>query len=250
MTRRGILVFCVVGLAEPPASGPHSALWLPEADGLIPTTPGFPLSEFVSAFLAAFLPLFVAINIPGILPLYIGMTESFERRSRRQLLVRALAAAAVLAVLMLFAGEVIFQTLGITVNDLRVGGGLILLVISITDLAFSDFKKRRGGQNGDALEKRMEEPELPIVPLGIPLIIGPGAITTILVTQGAVGYVPTLLSIVVNLALVFVAFTFGPSILRVLGKDTSKAIAKVASLFLAAISVAMIRAGVMGMLAG
>ncbi|MEM6326778.1 MAG: MarC family protein [Bacteroidota bacterium] len=211
------------------------------------------MSDFATAFLAVFLPLFVAINIPGILPLYIGMTEAFERRARRQLLVRALAAAAVLAVLMLFAGEVIFNTLGIDVNDLRVGGGLILLVIAITDLAFSDAKKRRGG-NGDAPggadEPGADEPDLPIVPLGIPLIIGPGAITTILVAQSAEGYVPTLLSIVANLSLVFVAFTFGPAILRYLGKDTSKAIAKVASLFLAAISVAMIRAGVTGMIAG
>ncbi|MEL6616150.1 MAG: MarC family protein, partial [Bacteroidota bacterium] len=176
------------------------------------------MSDLVAAFLEAFLPLFVAINIPGILPLYIGMTETFEQRQKQQLLVRALAAAAVLAVLMLFAGEVIFQTLGISVDDLRVGGGLILLVIAITDLAFSDTKKRRGGRNGDSLEGRMDEgePDLPIVPLGIPLIIGPGAITTILVTESSVGTIPTLLSIGTNLSLVFVAFTFGPAILRVL----------------------------------
>ena len=81
------------------------------------------MPDFVTALIAAFLPLFVAINIPGILPLYIGMTETFSADNRRQLLVRALLAAAVLAVLMLFAGQVIFDTLGITLNDLRVGGG-------------------------------------------------------------------------------------------------------------------------------
>ncbi|MEM1056034.1 MAG: MarC family protein [Bacteroidota bacterium] len=209
------------------------------------------MSDLLTALAAAFLPLFVAINIPGILPLYIGMTETYTPVQRRQLLLRALAAAAVLAVLMLFAGEIIFSTLGITINDLRVGGGLILLVIAITDLAFSDLKKRRGGRNGDTADDlQADDPELPIVPLGIPLIIGPGAITTILVIQGAEGYGPTLFSIVANLTLVFVAFTFGPAILRVLGKDTSKAIAKVASLFLAAIAVGMIRFGVMGMIAG
>ena len=208
------------------------------------------MPDFASALVAAFLPLFVAINIPGILPIYIGMTETFSSRERRQLLVRALAAAAVLAVLMLFAGEVIFSTLGITLNDLRVGGGLILLIIAITDLAFSDYKKRRGGRNGDALgELDAEDPELPIVPLGIPLIIGPGAITTILVAEGEFGWGLTLGSILMNLFLVFVAFTFGPALLKFFGKDTSKAVAKVASLFLAAISVAMIRAGVGGMLA-
>ena len=207
------------------------------------------MSDIGAVLVAAFLPLFVAINIPGILPIYIGMTETFTPDDRRQLLVRALAAALVLAVLMLFAGQVIFDTLGITLNDLRVGGGLILLVIAVTDLAFGDTKSRRSGKKED--RKRMETAEpvdLPVVPLGIPLIIGPGAITTILVTDGLYGWEVTLLSIALNMLLVFLTFTFGPAILRVFGPGTSKAVAKVASLFLAAISVAMIRAGVAGML--
>jgi multiple antibiotic resistance protein len=208
--------------------------------------------DFAAALVAAFLPLFVAINIPGILPLYIGMTETFTADDRRQLLIRALLAALVLAVLMLFAGQVIFDTLGITLNDLRVGGGLILLVIAVTDLAFGDTKDRRGGKKKDreklAEHEEGEPVDLPVVPLGIPLIIGPGAITTILITDGAYGWVVTLASIVLNMALVFVAFTFGPALLRLFGRGTSKAVAKVASLFLAAISVAMIRAGVLGMI--
>ena len=211
------------------------------------------MPAFLDAFVAAFLPLFVAINIPGILPLYIGMTEALDRRTRQTLLVRALTAAFVLAVLMLFAGEVIFRTLGITVNDLRVGGGLILLAVAVTDLAFGEFKKRRTEQNGSSAAGSPDgapQPELSVVPLGIPLIIGPGAITTILVTEGAYGYPPTLVGIVANMLLVFVAFTFGPALLRVAGPSTSKAMAKVASLFLAAISVAMIRAGITGMMAG
>lgn len=212
------------------------------------------MPDFVTALIAAFLPLFVAINIPGILPLYIGMTETFSAHNRRQLLVRALLAAAVLAILMLFAGQVIFDTLGITLNDLRVGGGLILLVIAVADLAFGDAKdRRRGGTKEDRAKLKdhpTDEPvDLPVVPLGIPLIIGPGAITTILISDGQFGWIVTLASIVLNMALVFVAFTFGPSILKLAGRGTSKAVAKVASLFLAAISVAMIRAGILGMIA-
>ena len=209
------------------------------------------MPDIIGDLLGAFLPLFVAINIPGILPLYIGMTETFTADDRRQLLVRALAAALVLAVAMLFAGQVIFDTLGITLNDLRVGGGIILLVIAVTDLAFGDTKNRRGGKKEERkkVEEASETVDLPVVPLGIPLIIGPGAITTILVTDGQFGWEVTLLSITLNMLLVFVVFTFGPGLLRLFGPGTSKAIAKVASLFLAAISVAMIRAGITGMLA-
>ena len=211
------------------------------------------MPDFVAGLAAAFLPLFVAINIPGILPIYIGMTETFSSRDRQRLLVRALAAAATLAIAMLFAGQLVFETLGITLDDLRVGGGLILLIIAITDLAFGEFKERRSGRPGKPGKREKDAPpppavDLPIVPLGIPLIIGPGAITTILVSEGQFGWATTLLSIASNMALVFVAFTFGPALLRLFGADTSKAIAKVASLFLAAISVAMIRSGVTGMI--
>ena len=201
------------------------------------------MSDFLAALTGAFLPLFVAVNIPGILPLFIGMTEGMTTPDRQRLLVRALLAALSLAVLMLFAGELIFRTLGISVDDLRVGGGLILLVISVSDLAFGDLKRRRTDADDDD-----QTPEVGPVPLGIPLIIGPGAITTILVAQGQYSYAPTLLSIVANLALVFVAFTFGPALMRLVGPSASKAVAKVASLFLAAIAVAMIRAGIAGML--
>ena len=215
-----------------------------------PPRPCLPVPDVLAALVAAFLPLFVAINIPGILPLYVGMTETFTADDRRTLLVRALAAAFILAVLMLFAGGVIFETLGITVDDLRVGGGLILLVIAVTDLAFGDTKERRAGDKTS--RKQMAEAQgtvdLPVVPLGIPLIIGPGAITTILIADGQVGWELTLLSIALNMLLVFVAFTFGPALLRLFGPGTSKAVAKVASLFLAAISVAMIRGGVTSMI--
>ena len=203
------------------------------------------------AFIAALLPLFVALNIPGVLPLYVGMTEGFEPRERSVLLIRAMTVAVAVALLMLFAGQIIFETLGITVHDLRVGGGLILLVLSITDLVFGDMKKRRGG-NGEKKGKKAAPDvaaiEMAVVPLGIPLIIGPAAITTILVSQGQFGFVLTFASIVVNMGLVYAAFAFGPRLLAIFGAGFSKAVAKIASLFLAAIAVAMIRAGIVGML--
>lgn len=194
----------------------------------------------LSQFLNAFLPLFVAVNVLGILPLFIGLTEGMTNHERHKLAVQAVTAAFVVAVLILFAGEFIFRTLGITVNDLRVGGGLILLVLSISDLLFSDLKRRDPGEGSGQ--------SVGIVPLGIPLVIGPAAITTIIVSQQNYGYPATLTALTLNLLLVLGLFLGGPMIMRKLGENTSKAVAKVASLFLAAISIAMIRTGVVGMI--
>ncbi len=197
----------------------------------------------MNAYIEAFLPLFVAINLPGILPFFIALTEKLSAADRRRLLMRAVVTAFVVAVLILFAGQFIFQTLGITLNDLRVGGGLILLVLSITDLVFADYRRRNPSAEQDAAD-------VGVVPLGIPLIVGPAAITTILVAQQTYGYLPTLVSLTANLLLVAVVFSIGPWLIRTLRPVAVRAIAKVASLFLAAIAVAMIRAGITGMLGG
>jgi multiple antibiotic resistance protein len=156
--------------------------------------------------------------------------------ARRNLVVQAISTAFAIALVILLTGQFIFETLGITVNDLRVGGGLILLVLSITDLLFSSDTRRSPEEGTD----------LGIVPLGTPLTVGPAAITTILVLQRGAGYVPTLTALVANLAISFALFYFGPRLLAVVGTSATKAIAKVASLFLAAISVALIRVGVVG----
>jgi len=194
-------------------------------------------------YIESFLPLFVAINLPGILPMYLGLTETMTTAERRRLTFLAVATATIIAVLILFAGQLVFSLLGITVNDLRVGGGLILLVLSISNLIFGDYRRRDPTEGGEE-----DLASVGIVPLGIPLIVGPAAITSILVSREAYGYIPTLVSLIVNMGLVFLTLIASPYIGRVAGSAGSRAIAKVASLFLAAISVAMIRVGIMGML--
>ena len=196
-------------------------------------------------YIESFLPLFVAINPMGIIPLYLSVTEKLTTAERSRLTLQAMATAIGLSVLILFAGQLIFSLLGITVNDLRVGGGLILMVLSISNLIFGDYR-RRDPTEGDGEDLA----SVGIVPIGIPLIVGPAAITSILVSREAYGYLPTLSSLVINMVLVFLTLAAAPYIGRFTGAAGSRAIAKVASLFLAAISVAMIRAGILGMIKG
>lgn len=197
-------------------------------------------------YIESFLPLFVAINPAGIIPIYLSVTENLSTAERRRLTLQAMATAVGIAILILFAGQLIFSLLGITVNDLRVGGGLILLVLSISNLLFGDFR-RRDPTGGSEME---DLASVGVVPIGIPLIVGPAAITSILVSREAYGYLPTLASLVINMVLVFLTLAASPYVGRFAGPAVSRAIAKVASLFLAAISVAMIRVGVLGMIRG
>lgn len=199
----------------------------------------------MNPYIESFLPLFVAINAPGIIPVYLAVTETMTSGQRRRLTFLAVVTASLIAVLILFAGQLIFSLLGITVNDLRVGGGIILLVLSVSNLIFGDFRRRDPRESdGDGEDAA----SVGVVPIGIPLIMGPAAITSVLVSREAFGYLPTLTSLAVNMALVFLTLVFAPYIGRFMGTAASRAVAKVASLFLAAISVALIRAGIVGMI--
>ena len=189
----------------------------------------------LSTFLLAFIPLFVAIDVLGLLPIFISMTQGMGETKRRRLISHATITALAVSVIFLFAGKAVFHLLGITVNDFRIGGGIVLLVLSVRDLIFPDEGSRVTGESSA---------DVGIVPIGIPLIIGPAVLTTIIILVDTHGYVPTIAALMANLAIVWVAFRKSPVIVRLMGASGAKGFAKVAALFLAAIAVMMIRLGV------
>ncbi|MGB9664273.1 MAG: MarC family protein [Ignavibacteria bacterium] len=184
-------------------------------------------------FLLSFIPLFVAIDIIGTAPIYLGLTEQFEKKEKRRLVIQAVITAFVLAMIFIATGKVILDFMGITLNDFRIGGGLVLLILSINDLVFASD------------ESRKPQGTIGIVPLGIPLIMGPAALTTILVLLNNNGILPTVLSVSVNLIIVFLVLYYAEKVVDLIGESGAKAFAKVASLFLAAIAVMMIRVGIL-----
>lgn len=189
--------------------------------------------KFVNDFFLCFLPLFVAIDVLGVLPLFISLTAGLQKHGKRTLVLEASFTALAVSLLFLVAGKSIFTFLGITLSDFRIGGGIILLVLSVNDLIFAHEQQRRdpGGSVG-------------VVPIGIPLIMGPAALTTILILVNSYGYFLTTLALVANLTLVYLVFNFSNIVNRLLGDAGSRIFSKVASLFLAAIAVMMIRVGI------
>lgn len=190
------------------------------------------IASFIEKVLLSLIPLFVSIDPPGNMPIFISMTDQLTDDRRRRLLKAAVATALGVALVFLVSGKLLFEFLGITDNDFRIGGGIVLLVFAVKDLLFSSPHKEND-----------ENEELGVVPLGIPLIMGPAALTTIIIQVEAQGTFPTLGALI--LVLLFTYFLFDKSrlILRFIGSGGAKAFAKIASLFLAAIAVNMIRIG-------
>jgi multiple antibiotic resistance protein len=192
----------------------------------------------LNSLLFSFIPLFVAIDVLGVVPVFLSLTDGMNRPQRHKLITQATLTALAVSVVFMFGGRLIFNFLGITENDFRVGGGIVLLVLAVSDLLFSRSKQRH------------PESSAGVVPIGIPLIVGPAALTTILILVDSKGYVVTLLSLLANLFIVWIVFRYSEVVLRLMGDAGSKAVAKVAALFMAGIAVMMIRVGLTGMIKG
>lgn len=192
-----------------------------------------------NVFLLCFIPLFVAMDGPGVLPIFLNFTSGLSERARRRLVTQATFTAFAVAVLFLATGKILFRVLGIDENDFRIGGGIVLLFIAIGDLMVSNLDSRRVNNDSD----------FGVVPIGVPLIMGPAALTTSLILVESHGTFMTSVALVANLILIWAMFRYSNVVVKILGKNGSRAFAKVAALFLAAIACKMIRMGVTGVVA-
>lgn len=189
------------------------------------------------AFLLAFLPLFVAIDPIGVLPFYVTLTDGMDAERRRVVLLQAMLTAFGVGAAFVLVGQALFQYLGITTSDFRVAGGAILLVLAIYDLLFAGESRKPTSQN------------VGVVPLGIPLIVGPAVLTTLVLQADASGRLPALLAFVANLTIVLIVFLLARRIVRLIGDGGAAAVGKIATLLLAAIAVMMIRVGILEIVA-
>ncbi|MDP2306815.1 MAG: MarC family protein [Pseudomonadota bacterium] len=186
-----------------------------------------------ASFDQVFVPVFVAMSPLTVLPVFLSMTEGYTVPEAQSLARRGIATAFTVAMAITLVGQLVFQILGITVNDLRVAGGLILLSIAMYDLLLS--KERR---------KASDSEDVGVVPLGTPLIVGPGTMTACLVLADTHGRWLVIVALVLNLALTALILYNAQRLQGLLRPAVTRAFGKVMALFLAAIAVSMMRIGI------
>jgi len=190
------------------------------------------LMDLAKASLLSFIPIMVALDAPGTLPLYVAMTEGIKKHERRTIVRQSILTALLITIGFVFLGQAVFKALGILVEDFMIAGGIVLLIIAVSEIV-------RAGER-----KILISPTIGVVPFGTPLIAGPATLTTTLVLVGTYGYFPVILSLIVNILLAWAIFSQADRIIRLIGISGSRAFAKIAALLLAAIAVKMIRSGI------
>jgi multiple antibiotic resistance protein len=188
--------------------------------------------DIVRSLPNTFIPLFVATDIFAILPIFISLTVNMTPVERKGIIRDSIMTALIVGLLFVALGEAIFNILGITSDDFKIAGGLLLLILAISELIRPDEERRKPvGRVG-------------VVPIGLPLIVGPAVLTTILVLVDHYGIIPTIISFSINLFIVWISFVNAERIIQFFGKGGITGISKVMALLLASIAIMMIRLGV------
>jgi len=180
-----------------------------------------------------FIPFFVALDPIGILPIFVSLTKDMEEGDRRDIVNVSILTAIFAGIGFLLFGKWVFKLLGITVSDFKVAGGLLLFIIAIVDILFPEKTRSFAKES------------LGVVPIGIPLIVGPGVLTLLLISASSYGYIPTILCFVLNILIVRAVFLNSAYIMKLLKEGGTKGLGKLFSIILAAFAVMMVRSGIM-----
>jgi multiple antibiotic resistance protein len=188
----------------------------------------------MTKFLLCFVPLFVAVDAIGVLPMFMSLTEDIDEKQVRRIVLQSVATAMVVSIAFVAIGELLLRLLGITVADFMIAGGSLLFGISFSDLLTLEKPHRR-----------IDAESLGAVPVGVPLIVGPAVLTTTILLVHQQGVVITSGALIINILLAGVVLWFSDAFLKVLGKVGAKTVSKLANILLAAIGVMMVRKGIM-----
>jgi len=179
----------------------------------------------------SFVEIFVAMDVIGILPLFLNMTHRLTTKQKHQVVNTSMLTALAVALIFVFVGDRVFSFFHIAFFDFKIAGGLILLLVSLADLVGGPEKvNQSSGSTG-------------IVPLAVPLITGPAVIMTLVIQVNSVGYGMALSALLANYTLAWIILRYSEKLTRWIGKDGTMIISKLVALLLAAISVSMIRSG-------
>lgn len=191
-----------------------------------------------SEYAKFFIGLLAIVNPIGIVPVFMGLTRNLSDRERSVIGLRAAVTVGTVLVVALLMGEALLGFFGISLDSFRVAGGILILLMAISMLhgGMSPAK-----QTSEEAQDAEEKESIAVVPLGMPLLAGPGAISTIIIYshrgQDTAHYV-LLFSIAVVLALLtWLALRAAPAIADRLGRTGLNIVTRIMGLILAAIGV-------------
>ncbi|MFN4284180.1 MAG: MarC family protein [Alphaproteobacteria bacterium] len=197
--------------------------------------------------LTAFVTLFVVLDPPGMGPIFVTITRGESAAYRRRMALRGSAVALAILLLFAFSGDLALRGLGISIAAFRIAGGILLLLIAI-DMLFARATPLRRTTEAEEMEAEHKR-DISVFPLAIPLIAGPGALTSTVLLMGRAGDSLLAQAVVLGallfvMAIMLLVLLQGDRLNRLLGETGTNVVGRVLGIVLAALAVQYVIDGV------
>ena len=189
------------------------------------------------SFVASFVLLFSVFDVIGTVPVFLALTQDISEH--RGVIVRdSVVIATIILLVFALAGQLIFKALGITLDDFRIAGGIILFIIALDNLRGKISQTRT-----------IAAGEIAAFPLATPLMAGPGAISTVMIyANPPYGLLEIFLVILLNSVVTYLILERASWVQKALGNNGTQVFTRIVGLLIAAIGIAFIREGIMGII--
>ena len=199
-------------------------------------------------YVKIFIGLLAIVNPIGAIPIFISLTAGADDAQRVKIVNTVAIAVGIILMTALFIGESLLGFFGISVNSFRVGGGILILLMSISMM---HAKVSPVIQTKQEVAESMDKNSIAIVPLSIPLLAGPGAISTVILdahrASNLAHYIVIAVEIVVLSLLLWVVLRLSPIIARHITATGINIFTRIMGLILAALAVEFIAIGLKGL---
>jgi multiple antibiotic resistance protein len=193
----------------------------------------------------AFITLLVVIDPLGLAPLFVGLTQGRSEAYKREAAVRGTALAAAILFLFAFVGQGLLNALGIGFPAFRIAGGALLFLLSL-DMIFASPPRMRRATVREG-EEAQEGEDISVFPLAIPLIAGPGSLTTVLLYTGGsdvLAMAAILCVLLAVLSLTLASLLLASRIMNLFGETGANVFSRVLGVLLSALAVQFVLDGI------
>ncbi len=195
-------------------------------------------------FLKAFVSLIAIMNPFSSVPIVISLVQDYSEKEIRIIAFKAALYSAFILVFFLFTGDILFRFMGITLPAFKVGGGILLFLIAL-NLVYGEFGKEKGKKH--EIEAALQRENIALIPLAMPLLAGPGSITTVLILRASAKNIEDvallLIAIILACFIAFIVFALSYFLYNLLGKTGINVLSRITGILLLAVSVQFITEG-------
>ena len=200
-----------------------------------------------AVFINSFILFFVAIDTIGNIPFFLSLTEEAKIKKRNQIAIKSVIIAFFIMITFAYAGRYLLDAIGVSLDSLKIAGGIILMILAI-DILFEKRKTRREKRVEEALGEKSFD-DITVFPIAIPFIAGPAALTTIILLIGNYTIntefqIPVILALIAALVVSLILMIGANFIVKFLPKQILHATARVMAFILAALATQFIIDGI------